>query len=174
MLFKDSLEKHEMLRPPNSILIAVSGGADSTALLYSLADLREIRGLTLHAAHINHNLRGRESDEDAAFVKNLCESLGIPLYIYSADVKKEARGKSLEEAARTIRYAYLCQAAKACGANKIALGHNLNDNAETIILNLCRGTGLAGLGGIPPTREHKGYTLIRPLIDTTREEIIDF
>jgi len=171
-----TIQKYHMLSLKDHILVAVSGGADSVALLYGLLELREAFFLTLSVAHINHNLRGDESQKDADFVKSLCKDLDLPLFSYSADVKSVAksRGLSLEEAARQVRYSYLCKGAKACGAQKIALGHNQNDNGETLLLRLCRGTGLRGLGGIPPVGERDGYKIIRPLIETDRDAIEAF
>jgi len=171
-----TIQKYHMLSPKDHILVAVSGGADSVALLFGLLELREAFFLTLSVAHINHNLRGNESQKDADFVKSLCKDLDLPLFSYSADVKSVAksRGLSLEEAARQVRYSYLCKGAKACGAQKIALGHNQNDNGETLLLRLCRGTGLRGLGGIPPLGERDGYKIIRPLIETDRDAIEAF
>ena len=168
---KHSVQKYQMLHEGDSVLAAVSGGADSLALLYCLLELRESFFLTLNVCHINHNLRGKESRKDADFVENLCQKLNLPLLSYSADVQSEAKGRSLEEAAREIRYSFLYEAARKCGANKIALGHNQNDNAETLLLRLCRGTGLSGLCGIPPVREGEGALLIRPLIETERAAI---
>ncbi|MCL2398411.1 MAG: tRNA lysidine(34) synthetase TilS [Defluviitaleaceae bacterium] len=169
-----TIQKYKMLSPGDHVLIAVSGGGDSVALLYSLLELKEDFSLTLFAAHVNHNLRGDESQQDEGFVQRLCHGLGIQLLSHSADVKFEAKncGLSIEEAARKIRYAFLYKAAKKCSAKKIALGHNQDDNAETLLLRLCRGTGLTGLGGIPPIREaKKNITLIRPLIETDRSTI---
>ena len=176
MIFSKTIQKHKMLSPKDHVLVAVSGGADSVALLYGLLELREAFFLTISVAHINHNLRGDEAKKDADFVKGLCEDLEIPFFSYSADVRSEAksRGLSLEESARQVRYSFLCEAARACGAQKIALGHNQNDNAETLLLRLCRGTGLRGLGGIPPLGEREGFTVIRPLIETNRDFIETF
>ncbi|MCL2421097.1 MAG: tRNA lysidine(34) synthetase TilS [Defluviitaleaceae bacterium] len=171
-----TIQKHNMLSPHDHILAAVSGGADSIALLYGLLAWREAFFLTISVAHVNHNLRGEDAQKDADFVAKLCDDLGLPLYSHSADVKAVAksRGLSIEEAARQVRYAFLCETASACGAQKIALGHNQNDNAETLLLRLCRGTGLAGLGGIPPVGQREGIALIRPLIETDRAAIEAF
>jgi len=176
MEFLKTIAKYQMLSPKDHVLVAVSGGADSVALLYGLLELREAFFLTLSVAHINHNLRGDEAQKDADFVKGLCADLDLPLFSYSADVKTEAknRGLSLEEAARQVRYLFLCEAARDCGALKVALGHNQNDNAETLLLRLCRGTGLRGLGGIPPLGKREGIAIIRPLIETHRDAIEAF
>ena len=179
MDFIKTLNKYNMISPNDKILVAVSGGADSVALLYAFFELKESYSLSLFVCHINHNLRGTDSQEDAGFVNTLCSDLGLPLFSYSANVRSEAEGLSLEEAGRRVRYRYFCEAAQEVGATKIATGHNQNDNAETLVLRLCRGTGLRGLGGIPPTRKIKGKTeekindliLIRPLIETDRTAI---
>ena len=171
-----TIQKHNMLSPGDHVLAAVSGGADSVALLYGLLEVKEAFSLTVSACHVNHNLRGDASLGDAEFVKTLCRDLGLRLLSYSANI--DSKGASLEEAARKARYFYLYEAAKSCGANKIALGHNENDNAETLLIRLCRGTGLKGAGGIPPVRKSGGeseeYTLIRPLIETSRYTIEKF
>ena len=157
-----------MLSQSEHVLAAVSGGADSIALLYGLLEIKEAFSLSISVCHINHNLRGEESDKDQEFVKNLCEELKLPLFCFSVDVPKQ--GMSLEEAARKVRYDHFYK----CGIKKIALGHNLNDNAETLLLRLCRGTGLTGLSGIPAVRKDGEFTLIRPLLETNRKEIEDY
>ena len=157
-----------MLSLGDHVLVAVSGGADSLALLYGLLEIKEVFSLCLSVCHINHNLRGKESRKDAELVREICKKLNLPFFYFSVDV--DANGLSLEEAARNVRYAHLYK----CGIKKIALGHNQNDNAETLLLRLCRGAGLSGLGGIPPKRIDADFTLIRPLIETSRDEIEDF
>ena len=157
-----------MLSQGEEVLAAVSGGADSMALLYGLIEIREAFSLKISVCHINHNLRGEESDKDAALVRDICKKLDLPFFYFSVDI--DTTGLSLEEAARNVRYAHLYK----CGIKKIALGHNQNDNAETLLLRLCRGTGLSGLKGIPPKRVDGEFTLIRPLIETSREEIENY
>ena len=167
-----TVQKYKMLSPGDHVLITVSGGADSVALLYGLLELKNVLSLTFSVCHINHNLRGKEAQKDAGFVKNLCLKLGIPLFSYSAKIDSD--NLSLEEAARQVRYSFFRKAAKECGAKKIATGHSQNDNAETLLLRLCRGTGLTGLCGIPPVRKDGGFTFIRPLIETARADIEDY
>ncbi|MBR5381830.1 MAG: tRNA lysidine(34) synthetase TilS [Oscillospiraceae bacterium] len=147
------------------VLAAVSGGADSVCLLLILAAVSKERGLVLSAGHFNHCLRGEESDGDEAFVKALCERLGVPFLAGRGDVRAEAEktGESLEEAARRLRYAFLEEAA--AGA-RIATAHTASDNAETVLLNLTRGAGTRGLAGIPPVRGD----IIRPMLTLTRTE----
>lgn len=171
-----------LLRPGSTVLCAVSGGADSVCLLHSLYHLRPKFGFHLTAAHYNHMLRGEESDRDALFVEQftaLCcgpQRLAdgsilpaVPLFSGCGDVGAEAKrlGIGLEEAARSMRYAFLRQAAEKAGAGCIATAHTADDNVETILFHLARGAGLRGMTGIPPVRDD----LIRPLLTTTRREI---
>jgi len=150
------------------VLVAVSGGADSVALLYGLL---ELTGLELYVCHVNHNLRGAAA-EDATFVQNMCNALNVPCFVYSVQVVQN--GQSLEEAARNVRYSCLKKCAKQHNISTIALGHNQNDNAETLLLRLSRGTGLKGLCGIPPIRQENDFVFVRPLIETSRHDIKTF
>lgn len=165
-------DEHNMLPHGSTILCALSGGTDSMALLTLLEALAKERDLTLYAAHYNHQLRGEESQRDEAFVTQWCEKRGIPLTIGQGDVAQEAQdqGKGIEETARAMRYGFLTQLALELGADKIATAHNADDNAETLLLHLARGTGLHGLTGIPPVRGK----LIRPLLTTSRAVIEDY
>ena len=151
---------HGLIEKGDRIVCAVSGGADSMALLWSLYLLKEEWDLTVEAAHFNHHLRGEESDRDEAFVRDFCEGYGIPLHVGSAEVKPGKKG--LEAAAREARYAFLRTL-----PGKIATAHTADDNAETILLHLVRGTGLKGLGGIMP----RNGNVIRPLLSVTRAQV---
>lgn len=164
--------EYDMLPSGGVVLCAVSGGADSMCLLHYLHTGAEAGGYTLHAAHFDHNLRGAESRRDADFVANWCKEWGIPFHLGSADVGAQARtrGEGVEETARALRYAFLQETAQAVGATRIATAHNADDNAETLLLHLVRGTGLQGLTGIPPRRG----TLVRPLLTTPRAEILAY
>lgn len=161
--------EYDMLLPGSSVLCAVSGGADSVCLLHWLAQRRDI---SLTAAHFNHQLRGEESNRDEAFVRSLCDRWGIPLTVGRGDVLAFARRekRSVEEAARTLRYTFLYRAAEELGCDRIAVAHNADDNAETLLLHLLRGSGLNGLTGISP----KLHKIERPLLTTSRQEIEDY
>lgn len=153
-----------------TVVSALSGGADSVCLTLALKELSAEYGFTLKAVHVNHLLRGAESDRDEQFCRDLCEREGIPLTVFRADAAAFAKEQkmSLESGARKLRYGFF---SKVCGSNtRIATAHTLSDNAETVIFNLCRGTGLKGLCGIPPVRDN----MIRPLIYCKREEILSF
>lgn len=163
-------DRFDMLPAGARVLCAVSGGADSVCLLHALTRLgRELR---LVCAHYNHRLRGEESDRDEAFVRELCAKLAVPFTVGGGDVAGFARdhGLGIEEAARILRYAFLERAAREWGAARIATAHTADDNAETILLNLTRGTGLRGLGGIPPVRGR----IVRPLLAVTRREVEEY
>lgn len=157
------IRQYDMVQKGDHVICAVSGGADSVALLFGLYLLKEKLEISLSAAHFNHCLRGEESDRDEAFVRQLCARYDIPLHVGRAQVT--AGEKGLEAAARDARYAYF-----ATLPGKIATAHTADDNAETLLLHLVRGTGLKGLGGITPVREN----LIRPMLSVTREEVLAF
>jgi len=170
MTMKDKVRRtiaqFHMLQQGDLVAAGVSGGADSVALLSLLCALRPELGLRLVACHVNHGLRGEESDRDEAFVRQLCGRLGVECRVLRIDAAAlaKASGRSVEEAARDARYAFFAQAAGERG--KTATAHTASDNAETVLLNLCRGTGLRGLCGIPPVRG----SIVRPLIACTRAE----
>jgi tRNA(Ile)-lysidine synthase len=160
-----------LLRRGDSIIVAVSGGVDSVTLLHLLSRLERKHGLRLIVAHFNHQLRGKESERDEVFVKGLAGRYGYPFAVGRGDTAAFSRKRkiSIQEAARELRYRFLAGVLKQHGASEIATAHNANDNAETILLNLCRGTGISGLSGIPVRRPE--LHLIRPLLFATRPEI---
>ncbi len=170
--FKQTIARYDLLGKGDRVLVAVSGGPDSVALLYALLEIKNEFNLDICVAHLNHKLRGRESDEDQKFVKHLAQKLDLKFFSKSIDVKKEARKTklSLEEAARLVRYQYLENLADKIKADKIAIGHQADDQAETFLMRLLRGAGGVGLSGIPPKRGK----IIRPLIEIKREEIEKF
>ena len=157
------LARYEMVSPGDAVTCAVSGGADSVALLFGLYLLKDTLGITLSAAHFNHGLRGEESDRDEAFVRALCDRLDIPLHCGREQVKAGANG--LEASARDARYGFF-----ATLPGKLATAHTADDNAETLLMHLVRGTGLRGLGGITPVRGN----VIRPMLSVTRQEVLEF
>ncbi len=162
-------QEYKMLSPGAPVIVCVSGGVDSMCLLDVLAGLREQIGFPLYAAHYNHRLRGAESDGDEAFVREQCELRRIPLYVGSGDVAGEAkrRGLGVEETARTMRYVFFRELTLNLGGARIATAHNSDDNVETVLMRMVRGTGLRGLCGIPPV----AGDLIRPLLCVSRAEI---
>jgi len=157
------LKQQDMVQPGDTVICAVSGGADSVALLFGLYLLKDKLGISLEAAHFNHHLRGEESDRDEAFVRDFCERYDVPLHLGGGTVT--AGKKGLEAAARDARYAFLRSL-----SGKIATAHTADDNAETVLLHLIRGTGLKGLGGITPV----GGNVIRPMLTVTRGEVESF
>lgn len=157
------LRAQSMVKPGDKVICAVSGGADSMALLWAMHLLKDKLEISLEAAHFNHNLRGGESDRDEAFVRDFCKNHGIVCHVGRGVV--ESGDKGLEAAARDARYAYLHSL-----SGIIATAHTADDNAETLLMHLVRGTGLKGLGGITP----KADRLIRPMLTVTRQEVLDF
>ncbi len=170
---RTTVSKFGMLSRGERVLIAVSGGADSMALLHCLLRLAPAWDLTLSAAHLNHRLRGSASDEDEAFVRTVCGELGIAFVSEVVEVGKTARSRkqNLEEAAREVRYEFLRRAARDSGAQKIALGHTLDDQAETVLMRLLRGSGADGLSAIRPVVDGR---LIRPLLECQRDKILQY
>lgn len=182
---EDFIREQDLIPAGSRVLCAVSGGADSIAMLHVLYRLRDRMGFTLACAHYNHRLRGAESDRDQQFVEQftaLCCGVqhlsdgsvlpAVPVYTGSGDVAGQAslRGTGIEETARDMRYAFLRQTAEETGADLIATAHTADDNVETILFHLARGTGLRGLGGIPPRREG----IVRPMLTVTRRQVEDY
>ena len=157
------VRQYKMIEPGDRVICAVSGGGDSVALLYAMYLLSPKLNLTLEAAHFNHCLRGAESDADAQFVAAFCDRLDIPLHMGQGNVQPGKKG--LEAAARNARYGFLENL-----GGKIATAHTADDNAETVLMHLIRGTGLKGLGGIVPIRGN----IIRPMLTVTRQEVVAF
>ncbi|MFH1640854.1 MAG: tRNA lysidine(34) synthetase TilS [Candidatus Omnitrophota bacterium] len=168
--FRDTTRKFRLISKGDKILIGVSGGPDSVALLYLLCSLKKELRLKLHIAHLDHMLR-KDSHKDREFVESLGVSLKIPVTASQVNVKDLAKSGSVEEIARNARLGFLFRVAGEIKADKIALGHNFDDQAETIMMRILRGTGLYGLTGISPKREIAGYKVIRPLIETRRIDI---
>ena len=159
---------------PEEIVVGVSGGPDSLALFYVLKALQKEWPVTLHIAHLNHMLRGRESQGDAEFVVSLAKKFNIPVTMRKINVAGLKQGGSLEEIARKARLEFLFDVARKNKAHKIALGHNSDDQAETVLMRIIRGSGLLGLSGIQPKRKINNFIIIRPLIEIPRREIANF
>ena len=157
------LKEQALLSPGDKVIAAVSGGADSVAMLFALYLLRDELGITLEAAHFNHHLRGAESDRDEAFVTDFCGRYCIPLHMGSGRIVSGKKG--LEAAARDARYAFLRSL-----PGKVATAHTADDNAETVLMRLIRGTGLKGLGAIAPVSGN----VIRPMLTVTRDDVEAF
>jgi tRNA(Ile)-lysidine synthase len=162
------------------LVVAVSGGADSVCLLHLLAKLQKELRVSLHVAHLNHQLRGAESEADAKYVSDLARKLGIPATIEGREVKgyQAEHHLSLEEAAREVRYGFLAEVAKTIGAERVAVGHTRDDHIETILLHLIRGTGTWGLHGLQPYTEWESKSgsiaIIRPLLEVSHNETEDY
>ena len=172
--FKNYCNKFELQN--KSILIAVSGGIDSIALTNLLVELKDQLSLKLRIAHINHSLRKKESVRDQKFVEGLALKYNLPVDVLVVNIEKIKRIEkgSMQEVARNIRYKFLYEKAKKHNCEIIVTAHNMNDNAETLLLNLFRGSGIDGLSGIPPINYQKENTIIRPLLSFNRNEIVKY
>jgi len=192
----DFIQRYSLISREEIVVVGVSGGADSVCLLHVLAKWQKGLGTKLHVAHLNHQLRGVESEADAKYVSNLAGSLGIPITVDRQDVAAYGieRNFSVEEAARELRYAFLAKVAREVGANRIAIGHTRDDQVETILMHILRGTGITGLCGLAPCApmvydrqgiswptsplslraKRSNLLVIRPLLDITREETTSY
>ncbi|HHX44464.1 MAG TPA: tRNA lysidine(34) synthetase TilS [Chloroflexi bacterium] len=185
---RETIERHSLLPVGETVILGVSGGADSLAMLHLLSRLAPAYDVTLHVGHLNHRLRGAEAEADAAFVAAMCAEWGIPYTVESADVAAVAgeRGLAIEETARQVRYAFLARLARALGARTVAVAHNADDQVETVLMHLLRGAGLAGLRGMRPLSRLEelrlgdpashdvaegSIRLIRPLLEVPRAAI---
>lgn len=169
----------KLVQAGDNILIAVSGGPDSVCLAHHLSRLAGKRRLRLKLVHFHHGLRGREAERDAESVRRLAQRLGLPFIQRRLNVERAAKeeGRSLEDAGRALRYRELARLAVSGGFDKVATGHQLDDQAETVLLHLLRGTKANGLGGIPPKRPLKGapgVAVVRPLLALSRKEVLDY
>ena len=167
-----TIKKYNMVKDEDKIVIGVSGGPDSMTLLNILNNLKEKLNIKIYVAHINHMIR-KEADEETEYVRQFCENIGVDFFAKRIKVEEEAKKQKIgtEEAGRNIRYEFFEEVAKKVGANKIATAHNSNDNAETVLMNIIRGTSVSGLKGIEKVREGK---FIRPIIECSREEIEEY
>jgi len=170
---RNTIERYRMFTPGDHVVVAVSGGADSVSLLYALYELAPEMQLRLTVAHLNHGLREDAARREADFVKKIADKLAVPCVCELRDVRidKNTSGECLQEAARTVRYRFLSDVLARCHAQKLALGHTMDDQAETVLIRLLRGASTRGLGGIPPMRND---TIVRPLINVRRASIERF
>ncbi len=168
----DTIQKNNLIQNGDTVIVALSGGADSVTLLHSLNVIRSELGFSLRAAHLNHNIRGQEAIRDMDFCNNICSQLDIPIDIKSVDVLSVSNLQkiSVELAGRNERYKFFAELSDIYNNVKIATAHTASDNIETVIFNLARGTGIDGLCGIPVRRDN----IIRPLIDLTRANIEEY
>lgn len=169
---KQTIHKYAMIQPGDSILVGLSGGPDSVCLLTVLDRLKSELDIALTALYFDHGLRPHETPDEIDFCRDLCGALTVPFHVKKINVLEHAKATRLskQESARELRYRTLKELAKTFGAHKIALGHHADDQAETILMRLFRGTGPSGLAGIPPVRNG----IIRPLIETERKQIEQF
>ena len=166
---RETLKRYNMIKTGDTLIVGLSGGADSMALLHAMLSLKDELEIKVVACHINHNLRGEESLRDENFVKKYCEENNIVLRVFTLDITQE-KHESLEEKARKLRYGCFEKLCDEYPSAKLATAHTASDNTETVFLNILRGTGTKGLGGIPPVRGN----IIRPLLRCTREEIENY
>jgi len=164
---KNTITTHEMLAHGDSVLVGLSGGADSVCLIHVLHELKSELNITLAAAHLNHGIRGAEADSDEQFCADLCAKLGIEFYRKTVSLV----GSDLESAGRTARYEYFADLKREHNFDKIATAHNADDQAETVLMRILRGTGISGLAGIRYTRDDG---VIRPILDVSRTEIKEY
>ena len=167
---KETIKKYNLINSGDRIVLGVSGGPDSIAMLDILRQLRDEIKFEIYVVHINHNIRGKDADEDEEYVKKYCENYNIKCFSKKIDVPTIAQNEKIgtEEAVRKVRYEYFDEILQKTNSNKIGIAHNKNDKVETIIMHLLRGSGVSGLRGIEPIRENK---FIKPLIECDRQEI---
>jgi len=170
--FLNLVKENKLIQAGDNILLALSGGPDSVFLLHMLSKYLRKFKIRIGTAHLNHSLRGESSEEDELFCKELSHQLDVQYFSKKLDIKKlsRERKKSIEETARDERYLFFSEIAQVSQFNKIATAHNLNDNSETVLLNLIKGTGLRGISGIPLTRGK----IIRPILNISKEEILNY
>jgi tRNA(Ile)-lysidine synthase len=166
----NTIYKYNMIEKGDGVIIGLSGGPDSVSMLHILNRIKDNLDFKIYAVHLNHLIRGEEAFRDEEYAKELCKSLGVPFYLKRIKVEEYAKehGMSSEEAGRFLRYNLFNEIAEKVGANKIALAHNMNDQAETVIMRFLRGSGISGMGGIKPVRDGR---YIRPIIECSRDEI---
>ena len=178
----DFIREQSLISSGDKLVVAVSGGADSVCLIHILAKHRKELDIELHVAHLNHQLRGRESEADATYVSKLAKTLGLPAIIDCRSVAayRDNKGGSEEEAAREVRYGFLSDVAAKLGTTRVAVGHTRDDHVETILMHLLRGSGTAGLVGLRPYsvlkygESNAQLEIVRPLLGITRKETVNY
>ncbi|GGA52164.1 tRNA(Ile)-lysidine synthase [Kroppenstedtia guangzhouensis] len=170
---KKTIQSHHMLPEGSSVLVGVSGGPDSIALLHALCRIASSHRWKVAAVHVNHGLRGENSQADEKYVRTCCDRWEIPCEVEQVEVKKviAQKGGNKQALARSLRYAAFLRAAQRIGAECLALAHQADDQVETLLMRLIRGTGPAGLAGIPATREWRGLRIVRPLLEVWRSDV---
>lgn len=171
--FLETIKKNQLIEENEEIVVGVSGGPDSICLLHLLWRLREKWGLKIYVVHLDHQFRGMEAKKDAEYVEEICKKIGIDSFIFSYDVSKYSKEKGItfEEAGRELRYRLFDETLEKTGATKIAVAQNRNDQAETVLMRLMRGSGIEGLAAIDYKRDAR---IIRPILDITRKEIEEY
>ena len=168
---------HELsgLSADTPILLGFSGGADSTALLHMLCCYSARTGAKIYAAHVHHGIRGEEANRDEEFCRSVAKSLGVPFFVHHSDIPALVKecGESVETVARRVRYRFFDELMREHNIPLLVTAHNANDNLETMLFNLIRGSGLGGMCGIPVSRLCDGGALVRPILSMTRQEILD-
>ncbi len=169
---KEIIKKYNLINPEEKVVVGVSGGPDSICLIDILNEIKKEENFEIIVCHINHLIR-EEAGSDEEFVRKYCEEKQIPFFVKHAKIKEISEKEKIgtEEAGRKVRYEFFEETAKKTGASKIATAHTKNDNAETVLMNIIRGTGITGIAGLKPIRNDK---YIKPLIDITREEIEEY
>ncbi|MDR0879562.1 MAG: tRNA lysidine(34) synthetase TilS [Clostridioides sp.] len=170
---RETIKDHDLIQKGDKIVLGISGGPDSVCLLHLLCRLKEEFDIDIYAAHLNHQIRGLDASLDALYVSKLCKEMGVAFFVKSIDIPaycKEA-GLSVEDGARKKRYEMFYELKEEIGADKIAIAHNMNDQAETILMRMMRGTGIQGLRGIEYERDD---VLIRPLLDIPKSEVLEY
>ncbi len=173
VIFRNALRKYNLLKKKDKVILGVSGGPDSVAMLYQFSKIRKEYKLQLVCAHFNHSLRG-EADREEEFIRKLCEKLGVKFISEKKDVQSFFNGDSLEQTARNLRLDFFMKVSRQTKIKKIALAHHKDDLVETVLMRMIRGSGLKGLRGFLPKTKFKSLTVIRPLVEVRKKEIVEW
>lgn len=172
-IFKETIRKYDLLKKKDKVILGLSGGPDSVCMLYQFLSIKDDYKLHLVGAHFNHSLR-KEADQEEDFIKDLCAKVGIKCISEKKNVKDFFEGDSLEQTARNLRYDFFLKCTRQTKIKKIALAHHKDDLIETVLMRFIKGSGLRGLRGFLPKSKFKSATIIRPLIDMQKKEILDW